>query len=359
MPARALLLPLLALACQAAPPADTGFGTTPNATSTGTTTASADTSSSSSEASTTQPAASTTSSTSDPSTTTTTAIFDLGTTADLGSAGPPGCKGKIDFLFVISRDGGMQFLQQRMIAAVPDFLATIQAKFGDFDYHLMVVDSDADWGLSYCTAECPKPFQECTVDAYPCDLVDTVTACDNTLGAGNVFAAGAQAYNKPCPIADGMRFVNRDQPDLAETFKCMAQLGISGRGWMGEALMMALSTQLTLPGGCNQGFLRKDALLMVTLVTPGLDLEGKPNGSAGTPTEWAQAVVAAKHGDLNSIVMLGILDPECAPGDRLCEMVRMFPNHHIGANTAPDFASAFEVATDLVESACEEFVPPA
>lgn len=359
MPARALLLPLLALACQAAPPADTGFGPTPNATSTGTTTSSADTSSSTSEASTTQPAASTTSSTSDPSTTTTTAIFDLGTTADLGSAGPPGCKGKIDFLFVISRDDGMELMQKEMSAAVPAFLATIQTKFSDFDYHLMVVDGDDTWGLPKCTDECPKPFQECVTDDYPCELLDLVTACDRTLGAGNVFAAGGQAYNKPCPIADGRRFVTRDQPDLAETFKCMAQLGISGRGWMGEALMMALSTQLTLPGGCNQGFLRKDALLMVTLIDWNYDYEGKPNGSAGTPTEWAQAVVAAKHGDPDSIVMFSILDPECPPWDRTCEMVRMFPNHHISANTAPDFAPAFDEATDLVEAACEEFVPPA
>ena len=50
--------------------------------------------------------------------------------------------------------------------------------------------------------------------------------------------------------------------------------------------------ELNGPGGCNEGFLRDDALLMVTFAanTPDID-------SAGKPKLWADAVLAAKHGD--------------------------------------------------------------
>ncbi len=48
---------------------------------------------------------------------------------------PVGCKGKIDFLFVISRYADMQYRQEQLAVAVPQFIETIQSKFKDFDYH--------------------------------------------------------------------------------------------------------------------------------------------------------------------------------------------------------------------------------
>ena len=84
---------------------------------------------------------------------TTDPLRDLGS-VDFGDAKPAGCKGKIDFLFMISRRVTMDNIQERMIAAFPAFIETIEAKFADFDYHIMIVDSDPYWGHEGCNNDC-------------------------------------------------------------------------------------------------------------------------------------------------------------------------------------------------------------
>jgi hypothetical protein len=106
------------------------------------------------------------------------------------------------------------------------------------------------------------------------------------------------------------------------------------------------------PGGCNDGFLRDDALLMVTFISGGYDYE-----SEGSPKVWAQAVLDAKHGDPRAVVMLDFQTPECPPPDRLCDLKFYFPHFLVYENLDPDWAPAFEQATDLIETACSEFIP--
>lgn len=313
----------------------------------------------------------------------TTLVLDVGSDHDVGSGKPAGCKGKIDFLFVVSRGAGMTLLQTKLQAAFPKFIETIETKFADFDYHIMVVDGDPEWGLEYCTADCPvldcKVGEPCCPVSicpncpepafvgdpccgafdYPCDY--TATACDAALGAGVVFPAGVEAANKSCGIEGGRRYMVKGQTDLKGTFGCAAQLGKSGGAWMGEALTAAVQSNINDPGGCNPGFLRKDALLMVTMIANTYDEEGKPNGSAGTPETWTAAVRKAKGDDLASVVMFSILDtgsePGCLPIDRTCQMVKMFPYSLIESVLVDDYVPAFEQAAELVETACADFVP--
>ncbi len=358
MGGRSLLTVLLATACQAAPSGHSGFGSTPDITTAASTGAgSTGVSSGAGRTTSSGSGAASTSTGSESADGTTTTIFDLGSETDVGDGKPAGCKGKIDFLFVISRAAGMELIQAQLVDAFPKFIATIQEKFSGFDFHIMVVDGDPHWGLTPCNEDCVQQGW-CEVPDYPCDLLGLVSECDETLGAGNVFAAGDDAYNKPCTIEGGQRFLTRDQPDLPETFACIAQLGSSGRGWIGEALTAAVSPQLGWPGACNHGFIRDDALLMVTLVDAGYDYEGKPNGSAGTPEEWYQAVVDAKKGAPDSVVMFSLLDPDCPPYDRTCKLVKMFPYSFIEYGGVSDYGPAFEKATDLIEVACSGFVPP-
>ncbi len=306
----------------------------------------------------------------------TTLVLDVGTDKDVGDNKPPGCKGKIDFLFVIARDGKMRLVQDKLIAAFPKFIETIEAKFADFDFHIMVVDGDKHWGSQTCTPLCPSltckigdpccpvsicPFCDppteigapcCPAPDYPCALLDEVTACDETIGAGNVFAAGKYASNKPCSIAGGQRYLTKDQPKLAETFACVAKLGVSGYDLLGEAFLWAMSPALNDPGACNAGFLRDDALLMVTFIGS-YDYDSK-----GDPNSWRISALAAKGGDPNAIVMLNIFDAACPyPKDRICELVQMFPYHHVADFLKDDYAAAFNEATNLVEVACSEFIP--
>lgn len=288
---------------------------------------------------------------------TSTPILDVGNSEDLGDNTLAGCKGKIDFLFVISREGVMRDVQTRLIDAFPKFINTIQSVFEDFDYHIMVVDSDEYWGVSTCDDECGDPGS-CTLwPEYPCDKLDLGTQCDKMIGAGNVFSLGYYAYNEPCTIAGGKRYLTPDQPDLQETFKCIAQVGTGGRGRIGEALAAAMSTQLGGIGGCNDGFLRKDALLMVTMIGS-WDHVDSPKYSEGTPEEWASAVVNAKGGDLKSIVMLDIGDPSFPWQDRIWKLTQMFEYGLVTDLLALDYGPAFEEASALVETACAGFVPP-
>ncbi len=157
-------------------------------------------------------------------------ILDMGQQPDFDPQ-PPGCKGKIDFLFVISRDGTMAPPQKKLLAAVPDFLATIQAQFDDFDVHIMVVDSQKAWWVDSCEDQCPAPCNE--APDYPCGVSPTV--CDTTMGAGTVYNAGPYAANVPCELGEH-RYITKDTPDISSAFECIARVGVSGNNLMGDAL---------------------------------------------------------------------------------------------------------------------------
>ena len=298
----------------------------------------------------------------------TTLVLDLGDIPDGGNPQPEGCKGKIDFLFVISRDGFMATgdvdygIHERLAAAFPKFFATIEAKFADFDYHILVTKGDPYWGGMNCNAECPGPFTEqCEAEDYPCEMVGKASACDQTWGAGVVFNAGWEATNKPCDLAGGKRYMTKEQPDPAGTFACIAQVGASAYWGGGTARAAAITPEINGPDGCNDGFLRDDALLMVTLVTntPWADWGDIPPATAGS---WGKAVIDAKGGDPNAVVAFLI----GAPSVEWCEAHLSYPScrvlHEIPRRTtvdvyAEDYAPAFDAATDLVEEACSLYIP--
>lgn len=287
----------------------------------------------------------------------TTWVLDVGSNVDVGDGTPAGCKGKIDFLFVVSRWGGMEGFQEQLLEAFPQFIDTIEAKFSDFDYHIMVVDGDPMWGLSVCDDVCPKP---CEVPGYPCGY--TPNKCDTTLGAGVVFPAGGMSSNHACPIDGGRRYMLKGQTDLKDTFACVARVGVSGGASIGETLSTTVRPWMNEPGSCNAGFLREDALLMVTLITNTYDQDGVGLGSKnGSPDTWAASVREAKQGSLASVVVLGIIPTFgalCEKEDRICQMLELFPYVLKADLWAGNYAEHFQQAADLVEEACASFVPP-
>jgi len=330
--------------------ASTGFTTAPPTTMPPVSTTGGDTSTSSTGTSTSAGSGSgSEDSAASASGTTTAGVADVGQMPDFPTT--PGCKGKIDFLFVISRYGLMENLQARLIEAFPYFIETIESKFADFDYHIMVVDGDETWGSQLCNADCS--LNGCPYPEYPCDAIASCTDCDVTMGAGTVFPAGNSASNKDCGIVGGRRYLTRDQPDLPGTFACLAQVGLSGNDKLGEAATAAMDPEINGEGGCNEGFLRDDALLMVTFIanTPDTDSSGKPK-------LWAEAITKAKNGDSHSVVMFSIQKPDCNPWDMVCDLVKYyFPYWYIADNNELDYRPAFDVATDLVGQACSAFIP--
>ncbi len=309
--------------------------------------------------------------------TTASPIPDVGDPPDFTGDSPVGCEGKIDFLFVVSRDANMWGRQEQLALAVPTFITTIKSKFADFDYHIMVIDGDDEWGNPVCTENCPdlsacKVGQDCCswyleaydgmpcciVEDYPCEYAANIPECELVFGSGTVYPAGRYAANKLCPIDGGHRYLVKGQTDLPKTFGCVANVGVSGGGKLGQALTAAVQPAINEPGGCNEGFLREDALLMVTLIHTNPDSEGFL-GSEGTPSEWAQAVLDAKRDDAEAVVMFVIGGTEpCKSYDRVCQMATMFPYRLFESVEAPDYGPAFVEASALVETACAEFVPP-
>ncbi|MDC0676091.1 hypothetical protein [Nannocystis radixulma] len=284
----------------------------------------------------------------------TTMVWDMGPPPDFDTGPPIGCQGKIDFLFIISRHGFMKPHQDKLIAAFPQFIETIQGQFSDFDVQILVTDTEPEWGSPACDDDCPDPCVE--APDYPCDYWPTT--CDTTMGAGVVMNVGQYTTNTPC--LDGpRRYITADTPDISATFECLARVGTVGYNQIGNALVAAMSPKLNKVGGCNEGFVRDDALLMVTVIGPG-DTTGLPGGSTGTWQEWMQAVVGRKSGDLDAIVMLALTD-DCTgltdPDYRLCRMVPEFPHSMLELLTSPDYGSIFKDAAALAIETCNSFVP--
>ncbi|HEY8376602.1 MAG TPA: hypothetical protein VIK91_08945, partial [Nannocystis sp.] len=203
---------------------------------------------------------------------------------------PVGCQGKIDFLFVISTAGTMKTLQERLAESFPGFLASIQKHFEDFDIHILSANPAPGWSMVDC-AYCAD--DECDPNGSPPECGVSLDTCDKTIGAGVVFPAGKGSANRRCDFFGGQRYIVGDDPKFEESFACVTQAGMNGAiAASAEAMVEAISPKLSGPGGCNEGFLRDDALLVVTILDDGFD-----EFSQGTVKSWIDALRAAKHGD--------------------------------------------------------------
>jgi len=300
-------------------------------------------------------------------------VPEMGLIPDLGPAQPPGCKGKIDFLFLIARTGSMKTEQTQLLASLPGFLATIEATFPDFDSHIMVANPEGEWTGWNCNGP-----EQCGKEPYVCEFApgfecgfetwESIKPCDETLGAGILFNVGPDSKNEPCVLADGRRYmVVPGEPEPEAAFDCIARVGNGGSPPpMGEALVAAVSPAINADDGCNAGFLRPDALLVVTMIT-----DKNYSVSKTKPSDWYNAVVAAK-GDPGAVVMLAI-QPQALPmGEQekpgctydgqdhmltLRDFIKMFPFHDEGNTCAASYVPFFETATGRVAEACAAFIP--
>ncbi|MBA3548111.1 MAG: hypothetical protein H0T76_16640 [Nannocystis sp.] len=365
MPCRAatsLVLLAGAFACNG-PAADAGFASSqpgPTSAPGGSSTGAAESSSSG--------GGETTASSEDSGTGTTEPLRDLGGEPDFGDGKPVGCKGKIDFLFLISRFGNMHTEQKQLLASFPGFIDTIKTMFPEFDTHIMVANPDGTWPGWACEKYlCKNDAPYCGENGknYVCGPTsyELATDCDEVLGAGLLFNAGPYATNAPCALAGGRRYITREEPNALAAFECIATVGTYGPvPPTGDALIAALSPYLSV-GECNKGFLRDDALLFITFISDSEDIKSKT-----TPADWYQAIVKAKHGDPGAVVTL-LVTPQFMPdppagcttdGDhenKLRDLITMFPYHVEGDTCALDYAPYFATAAKLVGEACATFVP--
>lgn len=251
-----------------------------------------------------------------------------------GAVPDSGCQ-KIDFLFIIDNSESMVDEQAALAASFDGFIDAIVETLDVEDYHVMVVDTD---GTPY------------------------IEGCDGILGAGRIASGGGQ----DCQIVGGNRYMTVDQPDYVETFSCTAMVGATGNGkeHIMEAMFEAITT-LNEPGECNGGFLRDDAILVVTVIADEGDFV-----TPGTPQDWHDTVVDAKHGQEEAVVPLGIisdLGKEGAPctvvggamtNAPFIEMfIDSFEHGRRHSVCDPPYDGFFLEAVTSVELSCESFEP--
>ena len=308
------------------------------------------------------------------STSTSMGTLDVGTVMDFGPVQPPGCKGKVDLLFLIARTGSMVTEQAQLLASFPGFVDTIEEKLAGFDVHIMAANPDGTWPGLVCEFQpegCKTYSPNCgpTAEDYQCGaFAQLFTPCDVKLGAGLIFNAGGYAANRQCNLYGGNRYIISGEPDLDDALECIAKVGMSGgSGPIGEALVAALSYNLNKPDGCNAGFLREDALLVVTIISDKYD-----NHSLTWPYQWYDKILAAKK-DPSAVVMLGVVPqhpkegeeekPGCTyhawgePNGKIRDLIDMFPYKAYGDTCAPSYAPFFDEAADMIGEACGSFIP--
>lgn len=255
---------------------------------------------------------------------------------------------KIDYLFVIDNSGSMKDEQQALAASAPEFVASIQDKLSeDIDVHAGVILTGRRNSFDHSFgSECRK------------------------IGTLLRETKGANSSNKRCFDTEHRKY-STSSSELAQELGCALQPGTEGSGDERpiDALLAALSPELDSPR-CNGGFLRDDALLVVTLVSDEeddhLDAAGSV-GSQGDPKQWTERLVALRGGNKESVVMLGLIgtkdskcDPLLSPKDNLAEQgaqvserleafVRSFEDQSlVGDICAPRYDDYFRRATSTV-----------
>jgi hypothetical protein len=196
-----------------------------------------------------------------------------------------------------------------------------------------------------------------------------LTPCDKKIGAGVTFPSGTAASNRRCELDGGRRYITSGQQDIKEAFACIAQVGTGGAGATGQAMVAALQPEINDPDdeyACNGGFLRDDALLVVTIIQDTYDED-----SLGTVDEWIAALRAAKNGDDDAFMVLVLTTDVDVGYQQLCWPNDLQPKNPEPASHADGVEHGFVGSicmgtTALLQGArvtylvdlCDDFVPP-
>lgn len=278
-------------------------------------------------------------------------FYDVGS-LDLGAAVGEGCR-KIDFLFVVDNSLSMALHQTALINSFGGFIETITAEVQGDDFHILVTDSDAGDDVILCGT--------CLFCGDYCD--QTFDACETELGAGEIQPYGGGASNAVCGVPGPHRYLTSTvpTPQLADTFACMAQVGTSGSG--AELPMSAAVQALTAQSaraGCNAGFRRPDAILVVTIISddPYQSQTSDNASTVGSPEEWYDGIMTAAGDDPASVVMLGVVQTAENAPPRFDAFFDLFGDRALrGDINAPAYDEFFDTAVDLIDVTCDEFQP--
>lgn len=260
-------------------------------------------------------------------------IFDLGVVPDMPPSMESGCS-KVDFLFVIDNSGSMSEEQTALILSFPQFITSIEATLETVDsFHVGVSTTD--------------------------DYFYNIAGCQQ-IGGLVVQTGGFDSSMMACGPYEEGNFMS-EMDDLETSFSCAAQVGTEGSAEERPILAM-LNAVTGLYGGngmCNEGFIREDALLVIVLITDETDQ------SPGFPMDWYDQVVEAKAGIPENVVVLSLINvpgSPCNPFDpaqSIADFTMMFGvNGFMAEICLPDYGPTFQQAVDIIDVACDNYIPP-
>lgn len=256
---------------------------------------------------------------------------------------PPSCK-KVDILFVIDDSGSMADNQLSLIRSFPGFVDGMRRKLaGAQDYHIGVVTSD--------------------------DYYANQSGCGK-IGSLITKTGGPKSSKMDCgpfPGPTPRRYLTNEDTDLKQRFACIAQVGSGGADdeRMARGLLNAISPTTHQKGGCNEGFLRPDSLLVIVLISDEDDVpdqcEGTvcaTNGSGGTPDDWF-AEFKRYRPNTDSVVVMSLIGRRAnnpcgaVPASRLMRFSNLFKtNAYLGDICDASYDTFFESALPLIGSVC-------
>ncbi|HRI06942.1 MAG TPA: hypothetical protein PKW35_03945 [Nannocystaceae bacterium] len=291
-------------------------------------------------------------------------LLDLGAESE-GHFGPPTwCEArKVDVLISMVHFVSVEPYYDRARAGFQALMKTLEKALPGVDLHVMMLDPDGYWGVPPCgTESCAETLGCDLIDEpqYPCWAYEPgyLSACDLTLGAGVTFPAGRGAANYRCGLTGGRRYITSAQANLGVALDCVSDLGTSGAGAVTmDAVRAALSPEMLGPGGCNYGFVRDDALLLLVLVSPYGDY-----GSEYNPYVWSMQLAKVKD-DPDSMITLamslpyGKKAPFCDPPEYFppcCfdELVGYVPHGVLGDLCAASYQPYFDAVAAEMASIC-------
>lgn len=285
-------------------------------------------------------------------------------------------------LFVVDNSLSMDDDQARLAAAFPSFVEGLREQLEGVDTHLMVVDTDGDTGrgVAECAQRCEwaEDFEapegcegeECMplplCPGFDCISPAVAAPCDRRLGAGSTLAFGLDAPNQRCVFSGGRSWTTLDDPGLESSFTCAASVGTAGSGneQVLGSVLAALAEEGAGPAGCNEGFFRPDALLVVVILSDASAVNGSEEAEAAEVDRFVEELNAIKCNDPAALVMLGLVGDGDTEGGVctdvrdastwLRDVVDAFGDRGLlGSICEPDYAPLLRQAVGLIDARCD------
>jgi len=280
--------------------------------------------------------------------------------------GGEGCS-KIDVLYVLEQGAIPEEHRANGREGIVHFNQRLVETFAEnIDLHMLVTTDAVEWPGDVCLEQCEEEGH-CDLLGEPnfsCESLMNVHPCEKKAGAGHTFPIGPGAANRRC-VGTNSQYLRSTTPDLLNTLQCSTNTGGNFEGpWYDAATMSMMAAVIEDgPDGCNEGFLRDDAPLIVVLVTT--------DGASDYPPDfWAQTLFDAKGGNMDAVGVIGIIrdgtveNPVCTPAanpdfptDTVQFLRDHIPHHVFGSICSEDTPAYFDAGIEMMQELCEQYTP--